>query len=579
MLFVRVNKEKYNNNITENIVIGLLPCLLHHTQTTTKHTTMNKIMIEVTRMFHLGAFLAIILLLLHRVPITRSFHIVNHHHPRNHRPRQQQQPQNCRMSFSNSRTRAHNNAISNSSPVVLHERYNIGGSTTQHYHKNNNNHDRRGRPFDNESLDDAYYREEEFSAIRMDENRKFESSMEHGWRGLNEIYSSPSIIGGGGCDNFMIIPNDELLVFQSKSLGVTTTSSSPLNLEEKLFNENDLDSETIAASSLPLILRPKDGQRSSPEFLRSFLEKNREWIEQQILKHGVVVFRGFGIESNYPENSINAAIREFIPGINNDEEDGFEFYFVSNIEGTSKSHFPFESVYPDLRLIASPNKQHVKPIYSGTTLTNFRKVYHDLPPRLRTKLLTKKLLYTRTVPATVPSLLARRYAIDDAARKKSWFQLFGTTNKRHTEQMYRQIRSYAIQKGRINDEDTFATEFLSEAFQLHPKTKEWIFFKHAHVFHWTTFPAELFRASRGTKNVNILGHALLVGIKSFWRYGIRRRKSMLPVQVTFGDGKPISIWEMHQIRKAVRKNMTDIQLQEGDLLIIDGHSMSIRDNI
>ena len=52
----------------------------------------------------------------------------------------------------------------------------------------------------------------------------------------------------------------------------------------------------------------------------------------------------------------------------------------------------------------------------------------------------------------------------------------------------------------------------------------------------------------------------------------------MPIQVTVGDGKSISIWEMHQIRKAARKNMIDIRLQEGDLLIIDGHSTSIRDN-
>jgi hypothetical protein len=106
-----------------------------------------------------------------------------HQHHRHHRPRQQhqhQQPllQNCRMSFSNSKNLAQNNIIGNSSPVVLHERYNIGGSTQQY--SKNNNHGRRKRPFDNESLDDAYYREEEFSAIRMDTNRKFESSMENG---------------------------------------------------------------------------------------------------------------------------------------------------------------------------------------------------------------------------------------------------------------------------------------------------------------------------------------------------------------------------------------------------------------
>ena len=516
---------------------------------------MNKILIKVAKMHHFGAFLSMILLLLRRVPITRSFHIVNHQHQHRHqhRPRQKQQqpqPQNCLVSFSNSNNCAPNNVISYSSPVVLHERYNIGGST-QHYYGKNNNHDRRRRPFDNESLDDAYYRVEEFSAIRMNTNRRFESSMENGWRGLNEIYCSPSITGGGrgGCDDFILIPNDELLVSQSESLEATTTSSSPapsLNLVEDRLNE--INSETIEAS-LPLILQPKVGQISSPEFLRSFLEKHRVRIEQQILEYGAVVFRGFGIENANAENDTDEAIRALLPGINNEEEDGFEVFFISNIE--------------------------VK-----ATLTDFRKAYHDLPPRLRTKLLTKKLLYQRAhqplIPATVPPL-ARIYAIDDATRKKSWFQLFGATNKRHTKQLDRKTRGYTKQERRINDKHILANKFLSVAFQLHPKTKEWVFFKHAHIFHWTTFPADFFRAFRRTMDVKILSHALLVGVKSFWKYGTRRRKTM-PVQVTVGDGKSISIWEMHQIRKAARKNMIDIRLQEGDLLIIDGHSTSIRDN-
>jgi hypothetical protein len=292
------------------------------------------------------------------------------------------------------------------------------------------------------------------------------------------------------------------------------------------------------------------------------------------------VFRGFGIENANAENYTDEAIRALLPGINNDEEDGFEFFFVTNMKVRSKSHFSFELVYPDLKLLASPKKQQIKALYGQVTLTDFRRVYHDLPPRLRAKLLTKKLLYQRAhqplVPATVPPL-ASIYAKDDATRKKSWFQLFGTTKNRYAEQLDRQIRSYTKQERRVNSKNIFASEFLSEAFQLHPKTNQWCFFKHAHIFHCTTFPTELFRAFRRTEDVRILGHALVAGVKSFWKYGIRRRNSM-PVQVTFGDGKSISIWEMHQIRKAVRKNRIDMRLQEGDLLIIDGHSTSIRDN-
>jgi len=48
----------------------------------------------------------------------------------------------------------------------------------------------------------------------------------------------------------------------------------------------------------------------------------------------------------------------------------------------------------------------------------------------------------------------------------------------------------------------------------------------------------------------------------------------MALDVTFGDGTPISIREMHQIRKAVHKNMVFNRWEKGDLLMIDNFSTS-----
>jgi hypothetical protein len=48
----------------------------------------------------------------------------------------------------------------------------------------------------------------------------------------------------------------------------------------------------------------------------------------------------------------------------------------------------------------------------------------------------------------------------------------------------------------------------------------------------------------------------------------------MALQVAFGDGTPISFREMHQIRKAVHKNMVFNRWQQGDLMLIDNFSTS-----
>lgn len=48
----------------------------------------------------------------------------------------------------------------------------------------------------------------------------------------------------------------------------------------------------------------------------------------------------------------------------------------------------------------------------------------------------------------------------------------------------------------------------------------------------------------------------------------------MALDVTYGDGTPISVNEMHQIRQTIHKNMVFSQWQQGDLLMIDNLSTS-----
>ena len=547
---------------------------------------MNKILALGTITLRIGVWALIVLL-----PTARSFSVGNYRA----RARQQYQPLKHGVSspYSNTLNNDINTNINiKTSPTRI-------GSTRQPLYQNNDISFRDQSQFDDESLDDAYYREE-FSSLLMDTNRRFESSMEYGWRGLKEMYSSPSAVAitvansdGGGNDGF-IFPN-EVSVLQSERSRLTPSSSSPtpLDLEEVEFPHPGLTSSSRVSSPSPspLILRPKyDHQSSSsPEFLRTFLKNNRQWIEQRILESGTVVFRGFGLESETidpDKGSVDETVRAFDPDYNIrasssssfDSRNGFEYYFISNTGGREDYPSSVTTLYSDLNCTASSRKQ-LKEIGREKRLVDFRKIYRYLPSKLRTKLINKKLRYRRTHRTLATETLASKFGgkktIDDTDRASSWFQLFGTTNKRHVERMCEKINTNILRD--IYESSIFVSEFLSEPFQLHPKTQERIWFRHAHVFHWTVFPAELFANFRRTKNVRILGRALRVGAQSFWKYGIRRQRTT-PVEVTFGDGTPISIWEMHQIRNAIQHSTVHSRWQQGDLLIVDGLSMGLQHN-
>merc|ERR1712137_879205 len=172
---------------------------------------------------------------------------------------------------------------------------------------------------------------------------------------------------------------------------------------------------------------------------------------------------------------------------------------------------------------------------------DFRKVYQDIPENLRTKFEEKRILYQRTHTKE-----GNENSIDVASRK-GWKELFGTEKKEEVERMNSE-ENMPMRWSGAND-DVFVSEFSTEAFQRHPVTNEPVWFNHAQVFHWSSFPAELFLAFRRTKDVRYLARAFMTFVFAFVNYGLLGKKMAL--NASFGDGTPISFWEMRAIRKAI----------------------------
>jgi len=365
--------------------------------------------------------------------------------------------------------------------------------------------------------------------------------------------------------------DDEVVSSLTDSLPFTVEDATGVPLLQNKAKIPSLEDLRITFG-LPVLVEPTSDDQKSLSYLQMFLKDKKDWVDMMIQRHGAIMFRGFGLND---AKQVEDAILAYNRDLNND----YRGTSPRNVQEGTAYVFSAAEVplyYPiaqhlEMSFLPSPPKQlYFSAINAPTTiggetaLADFRKVYCDIPKSLRKKLQQKKLHYTRTHNK------AGERNTHDVAAMQSWPELFGTTSKDEVEDIAQAEGMPMRWAGKNND--IFVSEFNSDPFRKHPETGERVWFNHAQVFHWTTISAELLHAFRRTKDWRYFGHALRVGVASVWKHGILRQKMAL--HVSFGDGTPISVWEMHLIRKAVHKNMSYKRWQQGDLLMIDNFSTS-----
>jgi alpha-ketoglutarate-dependent taurine dioxygenase len=321
----------------------------------------------------------------------------------------------------------------------------------------------------------------------------------------------------------------------------------------------------------PLVITPR--WDDSLDFLTSWAEQNRAWLDDQILQYGAILIRNFQVVDAVAFEKATLALQ---PNLS----DAYRGTSPRSCMPGTKYAFSAADVpvnYPiaqhcEMSFLKAPPRQ----LYFGcieasktaggeTALCDFRKVYQDLDPELRNKLATKKLRYTRTHKKT-----GERFTYDVGAML-SWHQLFGTTDQAKVEDICRE-EGAPVPRWTGPEEDTFFQEWVDEPFQRHPVTGELAWFNHSNVFHWTTFPAELWYAFNRVQDIRLLIHFILIAIFTSIKYGLLGYNMALnPV---FGDGEAITLQEMNEVRRAIHKNMVFSRWQKGDIMAIDNFSTS-----
>lgn len=302
---------------------------------------------------------------------------------------------------------------------------------------------------------------------------------------------------------------------------VSETLSCPSPLSSYLFKPD---------IQLPLVLE-SDG--ISLIQLWEWLTNNKSWLDQTLLKHGGILFRGFPLST--PQE-----FEQFITTI--------EPTTIPYIEGQSQRTKVHQQIYTsteypadqnitlhnELSYTANPPQKifffcQIPPQEGGETpIADCRKVYKKIKSALRERFIDKKIRYVKNMH-------------NGKGMGKSWQQHFETSDPE-------QVENYLQQKDvkfSWKENGTLVTSQIREAVLQHPESGEMCWFNQADLWHYTNL------GCIGDELVKLLG------------------EENLPTNAYYGDGTSIQPEEMSEVRQLFWNEATVFTWQQGDVLILD----------
>jgi alpha-ketoglutarate-dependent taurine dioxygenase len=280
--------------------------------------------------------------------------------------------------------------------------------------------------------------------------------------------------------------------------------------------------------SLPLVVQPAvDGVD-----LSSWVARNRDQVESLLLRHGGILFRGFGLASGDEferfSESVSTELLEY-------RERSSPRHLVSGRIYTSTDYPP---EYPIFLHNENSYQQTwplklfffclTAPLTGGATpIADTRRVLARLSPKVRERFAEKGWMYTRN--------FGDGYGLP-------WQTVFQTTDKSAVEEYCRKA-GIELQ---WREGDRLRTRAVRAAITRHPRTGEAVWFNHATFFHITTLePAirEVLLAEFAEEN--------------------------LPTNTYYGDGSRIEDSVLDELREAYRQETVSFPWKRGDVLVLD----------
>jgi alpha-ketoglutarate-dependent taurine dioxygenase len=281
-------------------------------------------------------------------------------------------------------------------------------------------------------------------------------------------------------------------------------------------------------ADLPLVLHPTVADMN----LAAWAKLNRSFIEQQLLRYGALLFRGFNVKtaSEFEEVclAISGALLEYR------ERSSPRSAVAGNIY-TSTDYPADQSIFPHNEhsySLTFPLRLYFfceTPALAGgeTPIVSTRKVFQRLDEQLKERFRQKKWMYVRNY--------GDGFGL-------TWETAFQTTDKQAVE---RYCRAAGIEV-EWKEGNRLRTRQVREAVIEHPCTGESIWFNHIAFFNITTLPSSI-------RETLLTGFAI----------------EDLPSNSYYGDGSTIEPNLVAQLREAYLQEMISFPWQRGDLLLLD----------
>ncbi len=266
--------------------------------------------------------------------------------------------------------------------------------------------------------------------------------------------------------------------------------------------------------------------------LAAWAAANQSTIENLLLQHGALLFRGFNVRT----------AAEFATFVKSFSRELIEYDYASTPRSRIGDHIYTSTEYPADQYIPLHNEMSyssswprtiwfycLKPAESSgeTTIADSRTVFNRIDPAIRELFIRRKVMYVRNYGSHLDL---------------PWQRVFRTKDRSEVENYCRRSGIHC----EFDDSGQLRTWQVTEAVTTHPLTKDHVWFNQAHLFHVSSLDRNI-------------AEALLAELG----------EEKLPRNAYYGDGAAIELEVLEMIRQAYRDAEHAIAWQQHDILMLD----------
>lgn len=322
---------------------------------------------------------------------------------------------------------------------------------------------------------------------------------------------------------------------------------------------------TLNGKALPLVVQA-NGERD-PALLAERLRANASWVQDKLIRHGAILFRGFAVRTPDDFERIARAIDDDLKNdyLGTSPRDALTDYVFSASE--LPPFYPIPQ-HCEMSFVKEPPRRLffcclVEPADGSgeTPLCDFRAVWRDLDPQVRRRFEEGGIRIVRNYagPSGGSSF--------DLWKLKRWDEMFRTTDRATVEARCREEGFEPI----WTDGDGLRIVSTQPVFRDHPVTGERVWHNHVTTFHLSSAADEyghIYRLRPTVKHFALWQFArAMVALQR-----LTRSSDEQSMHCTYLDGREIPDADVAPVREVIWRHMVVTPWRLGDVVAIDNHS-------